>query len=123
MAQQVHDLAPRRGASAAAAEGLAERRGVDVDAIHHAVVLGAATALRGDRVELGDVAVHAEHAVGDDGPCAARLRLAQLAFEVAYVGVRVVQTLSLAETDAVDDGDVIERVADHRVFRAEQRLE
>ena len=145
MAQQIHDLAPRRGEpAAAAAKGLAERGGVNIDALHHAVVLRAAAALRTEhtarmrivdhqqgavtlgerrnRIELCNIAVHAEH-VGGDEPRATRLRLLQSRLELVHIAMRVTQAFRLTETYAVDDGGVIECVADHRVLRAQQGLE
>ena len=43
--------------------------------------------------------------------------------QLVEVVVRVAKALRLAQADAVDDAGVVERVADHRVLLAEQRLE
>ena len=53
----------------------------------------------------------------------ASARLLQARLELVEVVVRVAEPARLAETDAVDDARVIERVADHRVLLVEQRLE
>ena len=89
LAQQVDDLAPRRHVAAGcAAQRLAERPGVDVDPVGDAAELGRPAAVLADEADrvrvvdehqraelvgqvadLGerrDVAVHREHAVGDD---------------------------------------------------------
>ena len=76
-----------------------------------------------DLVELGDVAVHREHAVGRDQARALALRLLQLLFELGHVAVRVAPALGLAQADAVDDRGMVQRVGDHRVLLAEHRLE
>jgi hypothetical protein len=73
-------------------------------------------------VELGDVAVHREHAVGGDQ----RKRLPCVAFRRARARpCRCWRSGSarLAQADAVDDRGVVERVGDDRVLLAEQRLE
>jgi len=87
---------------------------------HHGVVLFREIA---DAPEIGDDAVHGKHAVGGDQPEAAVFRLLQSCFEIGHVVVGVAVALGFAEPDAVDDAGMVERVADHRVFLAEQRLE
>jgi hypothetical protein len=47
----------------------------------------------------------------------------QAALQVGHVVVRVAPALRLAQADAVDDGGVVQRVADDHVGLAEQRLE
>ena len=48
---------------------------------------------------------------------------ASASLEVGHVAVRVAEALRLAETDAVDDRGVVERVGDDRVVGPEKRLE
>ena len=43
--------------------------------------------------------------------------------EIVHIIVRVAKALGFAEADAVDDARMVERIADHRVLFAEQRLE
>ncbi len=76
-------------------------------------------------LEVGDDAVHREHAVGGDQleSRAGRFGLVQPGFEVGHVVVAVAQALRLAQPDAVDDAGVIQFVADDRVLLAEQRFE
>ncbi len=76
-------------------------------------------------VELGKIAIHGEHAVGDDdhaarapGPRGLQLRL-----EIGHVAIGIAEALRLRETDAIDDGGVVEAVGDDGVFLAEQWLE
>ncbi len=104
-----------------AAAGLADEAGRVrvVDHHHRAVFLGEIA----DRVELREVAVHREHAVGRDHAQPLALRLLQRLFERVHVAVRIAMALGLAEADAVDDRGVVERVGDDRVLLAEQRLE
>ena len=146
LAQHVDDFPARRGEAAhRAAERLAQRAGDDVDAAHHAVVLVRAASGRAheaggvrvvdhhqravtvgqiaDLVQLGDRAVHREHAVGDDQLVPLAGGVLQLRFEVGHVIVRVAVALGLAQADAVDDRGVVQRVRDDRVVLVEQRLE
>ena len=96
------------------------------DAWHSSIITQRAVAVGqvADLVELGDRAVHREHAVGDDQLVAraGRSRL-QLRFEVGHVVVLVAKARGLAQADAVDDRRVVQRVGDDRVLLAEQRLE
>src|SRR5208283_179875 len=73
--------------------------------------------------ELGDRAVHREYAIGGDQAHTRVLRIPQRPFELVHVVVRVAQAARLAEPYTVDDAGVIERVADDRVLRIEQRFE
>ena len=146
LAQPLDDLGLRRGVAArGAAERLAERAGDDVDAALDAAMLGRAAAMSADEAdrvavvdhhhgvvllgevadaaEIGDDAVHREHAVGGDQPEARAGGLLQLGLEVGHVVVGVAEALGLAEPHAVDDRGVVERVGDDRVLLAEQRLE
>src|SRR5690606_10915440 len=130
-----------------AAEGLAEGAGDDVDTVHDVVQLGR-TASAGtdepdgvrvvdhdhgavpvgevaDLVQRGHVAVHGEDAVGDDQRAAGAALggLLELPLQVRHVAVGVAEAAGLGQPDAVDDRRVVQRVGDHRVLRAEQRLE
>jgi hypothetical protein len=147
---------PRRGArdesARAAAEGLAERAGEEIDladvvaavpvgalAEHAEVFVGAAAGSAHDAVpvgvvddehgvvlvaqssdggEVGDVALHAEDAVGDDPDLAGDVGVGaggfELVAEVGVVGVLVDALLDAlldraGELDAVDDARVVER--------------
>src|SRR5690606_38489718 len=125
VAQQLDDLAVGdRRAAAGSAERLPERRGNDVYAVRYDLVLRCAAAGRTEEArrvavvdhderlvavgelsdvgERGDVAVHAEHAVGRDQARSRALRLLQAAFEVLHVAVAVAQALRLGQADAVD---------------------
>jgi len=117
--------------------GLAHEAG-GVGVVHHdqGVVLVGQVA---DLLQPDDVAVHGEGAVGGDHLEAAtfligfleaalqplgRLAGGRVQFlDVAHVGVLVGPPLGLAEAHAVDDGGVVQRVADDGVPLAEQRLE
>ena len=68
-----------------------------------------------DAAEVGDVAVHREHAVGGDQAEARVGGLVSLRLEVVHVAVRVAQPLRLAEADAVDDAGVVQLVGDDGV--------
>ena len=76
-----------------------------------------------DRAEPGDVAVHAEDAVGGDHADPGALRRLQRLLEVGHVGVGVAMAVGLAEADAVDDRGVVQGVADDRALLVEERLE
>mmetsp|Transcript_78788 Transcript_78788/g.219008 ORF Transcript_78788/g.219008 Transcript_78788/m.219008 type:complete len:389 (-) Transcript_78788:393-1559(-) len=148
LAQQLdHLLARRREAAGGAAQGLAEGAGDDVDLAEHAAVLGraaaggaeeaagmafvdaeqrvVAVAQRADLVELGDGAVHREHAVGEHQreARALGLRFLEAALQVGQVVVLIAPALGLAQPDAIDDGGVVQCVADDGVLLAEQGLE
>ena len=146
LAQQVDDrLAARRETAAAAAERLAECGREDVHVAHHAVQFRRAAPSRADEagrvrvvdhqqrvvfllecddlVELGDEAVHREHAIGRDQACALVLRFGQMLFELGHIAVRVTSALGLAQADAVDDRRVVERIGNHYILVAENRFE
>ena len=97
-----------------AAAGLAdESRGVRIVHEHHGVVL---LGQRDNLIELGDVAVHREHAVGDDQPEALVLVLLKLLFEMFHVGMLVGVLHRLAQPHAVHDRGVHQPVGDHHVL-------
>ena len=139
--------ATRRVAARRAAQRLAERSGEDVDAAldaaefrraapacadesdgvrivdHHQRVVRVGEIA--DRSQIGDDAVHREHAVGRDQleARAGGVGLGELRFEIRHVVVAIAVALRLAEPDAVDDARVIQFVADDGVLFAQQRLE
>ena len=76
-----------------------------------------------DLVELGEVAVHREDAVGRDEPVPGIRASREPRLELVHVAVRVPLPPRLAEPDPVDDRGVVELVGDHRVALVEQRLE
>ena len=146
LAEQLDDLAsagdvPTRRAT----HRLAERSRDDVDALADAVELGRASAAWPDEADgvrvvdhhervvtlgeiadprdIGDVAVHREHAVGCDHPGMRAGRLDEPRLELAEVAVRVPESRGLAEPDPVDDRRVVEGVRDDGIIWSEQRLE
>ena len=76
-----------------------------------------------DPVQPGHVSVHAEDAVGCDEPDSPVARFLQPGLQVVHVSVGVAEPRRLAEPDAVDDGSVVQGVADDGVLRPENRLE
>ena len=137
LAQQVDDfLSPAGVAAAGAAQGLAQRAGDDVHAAHHAVIFVRAAAVLAheadgvrvvdhhqrvvlvgqvaDARQVGDDAVHGEHAVGGDEAEPGVGRLLELRFQVGHVVVLVAEALGLAEPHAVDDAGVVQFVGDDR---------
>ena len=129
----------------AAAEGLAQGGGGDIDAFHHPALFRRAAATGANeagRVRVvdhdqgivlpgqgrdvgqpGHVAVHAEHAVGRNQPGARAGGGLELRLEVVHVAVAVAQACRLAQADTVNDGGVVELVADDGVLLAQQRFE
>ena len=78
---------------------------------------------RADLFQLGDMAVHREHAVGDDEPEAGVRRRFQAGLQFVHVGVGVAVALRLAQPHAVDDRGVVERIGNDGVALVQQRLE
>ena len=76
-----------------------------------------------DLVHGSHVAVHREDAVGADDAEALCLGLFETAFEVGHVAVGITVALGFAEAHAVDDGGVVEGVADDGVVGCEERFE
>ena len=125
-------------------QGFAERARDDVDAVGDATVLGGsrtgladeADSVRiidhnhrvvllgkvADRFEWGEVAVHREHAVGDDEATAGILRGNQLRLKVGHVAVLVAVAGGLGETNAVDDRGVVELVRNYGILGSKQHL-
>ena len=77
-----------------------------------------------DVVQLGDVAIHGEDAVGRDHDMT-RLGggFLESGLQIVHVAVAVTESLRFRETDAVDDAGVVELVGDDRVLGVEQSLE
>ena len=86
-----------------------------VDHDHGVVALGQVA----DFPQGRDVAVHGEHAVGRYQPAPCPGGLLQLFFEVPHVPVVVAVTLCRAQPDPVDDGRVVQLVADDGVVLAQ----
>jgi hypothetical protein len=148
LAQQRDHVAAGGGeAATGAAQGLAQGAGDDVDAAEHTAQLVRAAPARAqeaggvalvdaqqgtelvtqrpDRVQPRDGAVHGEHAVGEHQDVA-RAGFGgglQLPAQVVQVVVRVAVALRLAQADAVDDGGVVQLVADDGVLLAQQGFE
>ena len=76
-----------------------------------------------DLVERCGVAVHREYAVGNDDAEPLGLRLLQALFQFAHVGIGVTVTHGLAQTHAVDDRSVVQRVGDDGVLLRKERFE
>ena len=78
-----------------------------------------------DLFQLGDIAVHREHAVaGDELELrACCVGLLQAVLELVHVRIGEAVPLRLAEPHAVDDRGVVEAVGNDRIFVSKQRLE
>ena len=91
-----------------------------VGVVHHdasAVLLGQGADLR----QLGDVAAHGEHAVGDDQHAVFAVDLLQNALQLRHIAVAVAQHLAVAHLAAGVDAGVVLPVADHIVVASHQR--
>ena len=135
------DLGRRDVAAARAAQRLAHRAGLDRADVLDAEMLGGAAAGLAehaggvrlvddeDRVvlvrqlfeggQVGHIAFHAEHAVGDDELIAGGLALGRVEHprQLGQVAVLVDEPLGLAQADRVDDRGVVEGVGEDRVLR------
>ena len=78
---------------------------------------------RADPVERRGIAVHREDAVRYDDAEALRLRLFEALLQLVHVGVGVAVAHGLAQTHAVDDRSVVQRVGDDGVLLREEGLE
>ena len=80
---------------------------------------------RPDVLQLRDVAVHREGAVGGDDDVASAVGpgLLQLGLQIGHVRVGEAVALGLAQPNAVDDRGVVQAVRDDGVLGPEQRLE
>ena len=137
MAGEVHHLRAGGHVAAQAGQGLGEGAHVDVHFILQAEVAGrAASALAqhaqavgvvhhdpravllrqaADLRQVGDVALHAEHAVGHDQPARIVRDLLELNLQLLHVLVAVGQHAAVAQATAVVDGGVVLPIADHIV--------
>ena len=75
-----------------------------------------------DFVHRSHIAVHGEHSVGADDAETLCLSFLQAAFEVGHVGIGIAIAHGLAKAHTVDDGSVVERVADDGIVGREQGL-
>ena len=148
LAQHVDDFAlARRKPAHRTSHGLAKGAGDDVDATKRVPQFdGAAARLANESrgvafvhhdhgfvgvaeianfVDLGHVAVHREHPVGDDDDVSRAVcsRFLQALLELGHVVVRVAVARSFAQAHPVDDRRVVEAVADDGVLGAQERLE
>jgi hypothetical protein len=147
LAQQVDDgLRPGDVAADGTAKRLAERAGEDLDPFHAEMVRRAAAlwsheargvavvdhddgivtlCQRGDLRQRGEVAVHGKHAIGRDHDATRAIGpgFAKLCLQVVHIGICVAVAPGLAQSDAVDDRGVVQRVGDDRVLGAEKGLE
>ena len=87
---------------------------------HQRVVLFRQSA---DPIERCGVAVHREYAVGDDDAEPLGLRLLQALLQFAHVGIGVAVTHGLAQTHAVDDRSMVQRIGDDGVLLRKERFE
>ncbi len=140
--QELDDFLATRGeAAGCAAQRLAERRRDDVDPAHDVAVFVRATSILAeeagamgvvdhhqgvvafrqiaDLVEFGDIAVHAECAVGRDHPVAGALCVLELRFQISHVVVLVDEAIRPAKPHTVDDRGVVQGVGDDRIFVAQ----
>ena len=92
-----------------------------IDQHQRAVAVGE----RADLLQLGDEAVHGEHAVGGDElePRVRRVRLPEAVLELVHVRIGEAVAFRLAEADPVDDRGVVEAVGNDRVRFVHERLE
>ena len=74
-------------------------------------------------VQLGNGTVHAERSVRHNNPAPAAGGILKFGFQISHVVVLIPETLRLAEPYAINDGSVVERIRDDRVFLVEQWLE
>ena len=148
LSQQVdHRLAGGHESAHCSSQRLAEGAGHDVHAVGDIVMARCAAALGpeyagrmavvdhdqgavlvgqlADRGQVGEVPVHREDPIGhdEDGSGAVGTGGLQLRRQVAHVTRLEPVAAGLGEPDAVDDRRVVQRVADDRVLRSQQRLE
>ena len=90
-----------------------------IDHDHGVVLLGEGV----DLVQRTYVAVHREHTVGNDDAVTLCLGLLKAFLQLGHVSVGIAVSLGLAQTHAVDDGGVVERVGYDGVLLVQKRLE
>lgn len=78
-----------------------------------------------DAPEIGNDAIHGEHAVGGNElqPGAGCVGGLELGFQIGHVVVLIAVPLGLAQADAVDDGGVVQLIADDSVLGGEHHFE
>ena len=76
-----------------------------------------------DLVHRSHVAVHREDTVGHDDAEALRLSLLQTLLQLGHIGVGIAVALRLAQTHAIDDRSVVQRVRNDSVLLGQQGLE
>lgn len=146
LADVVHDGFLARDDAADHAERLAERadlqveHAVQAEMVHDAAAAAAQHALAvriihhrqhavllrdlAEPVERRDVAVHAEHAIGDEQAAAVVGQvLANLGLGIGHVAVLVDDDLRAAQPRAVDDAGVVEPVGEDDVLLADERAD
>ena len=76
-----------------------------------------------DSIESGNVAIHAEYAIGRNQAGTVGLCLLQLFFEIGHICVGITQSLRLAQTYAVYDGSMVQRITDDGIMFIQQGFE
>lgn len=76
-----------------------------------------------DLLEGSDITIHGEDTIGDDDSVSLVLAALELLLKIGHVHVQVSQSLSLAETNTIDDGGVVELIGDDGVLGVEEALE
>ena len=139
LTQEVDDLFLTRCETAdRTAEGFTERAGDDLYLTAHVVELGHTVSGLTDNsgrvrfvhhdegivflcefvdlIQGADITVHGEDTIGSDDTETLCLCFLELLLEVRHVAVGVAVTHGFAETDAVDDGRMVEGVGDDSIF-------
>ena len=89
-----------------------------VGVIHHdtgAVLLGQPYNFR----QLGNIAAHAEHTIGDDKAAGIFWHLLQLALQILHIGVVKAQHLAVAQFAAIVDAGMVFLIADDNIAPAD----
>ncbi len=146
LAQHVDDLlAARREPPHGTSEGLAQRAGQDVDLSAQVVKFGDAAARLAqntgrmalvdhhqsvvflsqgaDLVQRSGIAVHREDPVGADDAETLRLRFLETLLQFGHVGIGITIAHGLAQTHAVDDRGMVQRIGNDGVLLREKGFE
>ena len=148
LSEQVDDLFTTGGVAAGcAAESFTQSTGDDVNTALYATMLSGTTTVFANEansvavvnhnqsvvfvsqvantLQVADDTVHGEYAVGSNqfDSCASFVSLFELRLEVCHVVVFVTESLCFAQTNTVDDGSMVELIADNCVFRSQDGLE
>src|SRR5688572_24366677 len=70
-------------------------------------------------IELGDSTIHAERTIRYDNSATEGTGFLQFGFEVLHIIMLIPETLSLAQTDTVYNGCMVERVRNDGIFLIE----